>query len=59
VDLSFQKRVNTARMSNVELRVDVFSVCNRVNFGIPNRIVYAARADVEAPLPTAGTDHDC
>lgn len=54
VDLSFQKLVNVARTSNVELRVDVFNVFNRVNFGIPNRIVYAARTDVEAPLATAG-----
>jgi outer membrane receptor protein involved in Fe transport len=54
VDLSFQKLVNVTRTSNVELRVDVFNVFNRVNFGIPNRIVYAARTDVEAPLATAG-----
>jgi hypothetical protein len=54
VDLSFQKLVTTGGTSNVELRVDVFNVFNRVNFDSPNRIVYAARADVEAPLQTAG-----
>jgi hypothetical protein len=38
-----------------ELRVDVFNLFNRVNLGIPDRIVYGALADVEAPLVTAGT----
>jgi hypothetical protein len=54
VDLSFQKVVGTGGTSNVELRVDVFNVFNRVNFGSPNRTVYAARSDVENPLGTAG-----
>jgi hypothetical protein len=54
VDLSFQKMVGTGGTSNVELRVDVFNVLNRVNFRMPNRTVYAARSDVENPLVTAG-----
>ena len=54
VDLSFQKVVGTGGTSNVELRVDVFNLFNRVNFGSPNRTVYAARSDVESPLVTAG-----
>jgi hypothetical protein len=33
----------------------VFNVFNRVNLGIPDRIVYGALANVESPLVTAGT----
>jgi hypothetical protein len=37
-----------------ELRIDVFNALNRVNLGIPDRIVYGALANVENPLVTAG-----
>ena len=54
VDLSFQKVVGTGGTSNVELRIDAFNVLNRVNFRMPNRTVFAAQANVESPLITAG-----
>ena len=53
VDLSFAKLIGT-QTTNVELRVDIFNLLNTVNLGSPSRNVYAARANVEDPLPTAG-----
>ena len=38
----------------LEFRAEFFNLLNRVNFNMPDRTVYAARADVEPPLPTAG-----
>src|SRR6266478_2517355 len=53
VDLSFMKMIPLGRSVRTELRVDVFNVFNRVNLGIPDRIVYGALTDVENPLVTA------
>jgi hypothetical protein len=38
----------------LEFRAEFFNLLNRVNFGLPNRVVYAARNNVEAPLANAG-----
>ena len=38
----------------LEFRAEFFNILNRVNFQLPNKLVFAARADVEAALPTAG-----
>src|SRR5438876_5138458 len=54
VDLSFMKMISLGRSVRTELRVDVFNVLNRVNLGIPDRIVYGALTNVENPLATAG-----
>lgn len=54
VDLSFMKMVPIGGSVHAELRVDLFNVFNRANLRVPNRIVYAARSDVENPLVTAG-----
>ncbi|MBI4887617.1 MAG: TonB-dependent receptor [Acidobacteria bacterium] len=54
VDLSFMKMIPFGSSVRTELRVDVFNVLNRVNLGLPNRIVYGAQANVENPLVTAG-----
>jgi hypothetical protein len=57
VDLSFMKRVPIRAFGDtgrIEIRADAFNLLDRVNLGQPNRIVYAATADVQAPLATAG-----
>ena len=38
----------------MEFRTEVFNILNRANLDIPSRNVYAARANVEAPLANAG-----
>jgi len=53
VDLSFMKMIPFGESVRTELRVDVFNVFNRVNLGLPDRIVYGALANVENPLVTA------
>jgi hypothetical protein len=53
VDLSFMKMIPLGRSVRTELRVDVFNVFNRVNLGLPDRIVYGALVNVENPLVTA------
>jgi hypothetical protein len=55
IDLSFMKMISVGGSVRTELRVDVFNVLNRVNLGLPSRIVYGALANVENPLVTAGT----
>ncbi len=54
VDLSFMKMIPVGGSVRTELRIDVFNAFNRVNLGIPDRIVYGASANVENPLSTAG-----
>jgi len=55
IDLSFMKMIPLRASVRTELRIDVLNVLNRVNLGIPDRIVYGALANVENPLVTAGT----
>jgi hypothetical protein len=54
IDMSFMKMIPIVASVRTELRIDVFNVFNRVNLGIPDRTVYAALANVESPLVTAG-----
>ena len=37
-----------------EFRFEVLNELNRVNLGLPNRVVFLARADVETPIAAAG-----
>jgi hypothetical protein len=48
------KMIPVGKSVRTELRIDVFNAFNRVNLGIPDRIVYGALANVENPLVTAG-----
>ena len=43
-----------ATRTSVELRVEVFNVFNRANFGVPNLVAFAGAADGEAPLGSFG-----
>ena len=54
VDLSAQKMIPMGGTTRAELRIDVFNVFNRANFVDVERLVFAARRDVEAPLGDAG-----
>jgi hypothetical protein len=38
----------------LQLRLEVFNLLNHANFATPSRTVFAAAAENEAPLPTAG-----
>jgi hypothetical protein len=48
------KMISLGGSVRTELRIDVFNVLNRVNLGLPSRIVYGGLADVENPLVNAG-----
>ena len=39
----------------LEFRTEVFDLLNRANFSSPNNVVFAGRANGEAPLGTAGS----
>jgi hypothetical protein len=39
---------------HLQLRFEVFNLLNRPNFATPDRIVFAAATENEAPLATAG-----
>ena len=54
VDLSLAKDARPARGVNLELRVEVFNVFNRANFGVPNLVAFAGAADGEQPLGSFG-----
>ena len=54
VDLAVAKHVRPASRAGVELRVEVFNVFNRANFGVPNLVAFAGAADGEAPLGSFG-----
>jgi len=54
VDLSFTKDVRPATGTALELRVEIFNVFNRANFGVPNLVAFAGAADNEAPLGNFG-----
>ena len=38
----------------LQFRLEIFNLFNRVNLGTVQRTVYSARADVEAPIGSAG-----
>jgi hypothetical protein len=54
VDLSLTKDVRPTTGTALELRVEVFNVFNRANFGVPNLVAFAGAADNEAPLGNFG-----
>ena len=57
LDLSLAKDTSLGFLGEsgkLEFRAEFFNLLNRVNFGPPNRTVFAGRADTEAPLSTAG-----
>jgi hypothetical protein len=54
VDLAFVKEARPGNDTGLELRLEVFNVFNRANFGVPNLVAFAGAADGEAPLGAFG-----
>jgi hypothetical protein len=54
VDVSAVKRVALRSGSRLELRIEVFNLFNRANFGNPTLIAFAGAAPNEAPLASFG-----
>jgi hypothetical protein len=56
VDLSFTKdtRLPVGNATRLELRLEVFNLFNRANFGVPNLTAFAGAADGEAALGSFG-----
>jgi hypothetical protein len=57
VDLAFSKALIPGwdgAVDRLELRLDVFNALNRVNLGMPQRIVFAGVRQDEAPISSAG-----
>jgi hypothetical protein len=54
VDLAFVKEARAGNGRGLELRLEVFNVFNRANFGVPNLVAFAGAADGEAPLGAFG-----
>ncbi|HYN06562.1 MAG TPA: hypothetical protein VES67_04150 [Vicinamibacterales bacterium] len=57
VDVAFSRQAAWRALgprARLELRVEVFNLLNRANFGPPSLIVFAGQADGEAPLPAFG-----
>ena len=56
-DLSFAKQVPWTRLGqsgNVQLRVEIFNLFNRVNFGPPSLVAFSGTGTETAPLPSFG-----
>ncbi len=56
-NLSLVKNTNLAVLGSgghVQVRLEMFNVLNHPNFAVPDRIVFGAEREGEAPLPTAG-----
>jgi hypothetical protein len=54
VDLSFVKNQTLAGSSRLQLRLEIFNLFNRANFGTPTRTVFAGATAADPVLPTAG-----
>jgi hypothetical protein len=54
VDVALSRQFGWSERGRIDLRVEVFNVFNRANFGPPSLIVFAARSADEAPLPSFG-----
>ena len=54
VDVSIGKDVRLASRAAAELKLEVFNLFNRANFGVPNLVAFAGAADGEAPLGSFG-----
>jgi hypothetical protein len=54
VDLAAVRNVRLGGASRLELRLEVFNLFNRANFGNPTLIAFAGAAQTEAPLASFG-----
>ncbi|HKB14118.1 MAG TPA: carboxypeptidase regulatory-like domain-containing protein [Vicinamibacterales bacterium] len=54
VDLSFVKNQTIAATTRLQLRLEIFNLFNRANFGTPTRTVFAGATANDPVLPTAG-----
>lgn len=54
VDLAMSKDTSLGGSRRLELRVEVFNLFNRANFGVPNLTAFAGAADGEAALGSFG-----
>ena len=57
VDMAISRAFETPAFgsrSRLDLRLEVFNIFNRTNFGTPSLIAFAGSADNEAPLPSFG-----
>ena len=54
VDLAFVKDTQVTVRTRLELRIEVFNLFDRANFGIPNLVAFAGAADGEAVLGSFG-----
>jgi len=54
VDLSFVKNQPIGGPAKLQLRVEIFNLLNRANFGTPTRTVFAGATATDPVLPTAG-----
>jgi hypothetical protein len=53
-DLSLVKNQPLIGEARLQVRLEVFNLFNRANFGVPTRAVFAGATQNEAPLATAG-----
>ena len=54
VDMAVSKDLRLTSSSRLELRLEIFNLLNRANFGVPNLTAFAGAADGEAPLGSFG-----
>jgi len=53
-NVSLVKNTKVGAGGQLQLRLEIFNLLDRANFATPDRVVFAAAAANEAPLPTAG-----
>jgi hypothetical protein len=54
VDLAAVRRLTLGGTAHVELRLEIFNVLNRANFGTPTLIAFSGASQTEAPLSSFG-----